>query len=116
MPDDDAAVVCRFVEDLIVPEAHWTIEQLSRRHGESRMPQDIVQSRRNAPRAECVKKYLIGIGRFVCVEFVEEVVTGVCGIYQLREFATQHVELRVLEYFDSREITILSVEIYLLIG
>ena len=116
MPNDNAAVVRRFVEDLIVPEAHWSIEQLSRRDNESRMPQDIVQSLGNAPCSERVKKYLVRIGRFVCVEFVEEVMTGMRRIYQLGEFATQHLELRVVEHFDSREVAILAVKVYLLIG
>src|SRR6185295_16754916 len=116
MPDHDAAVMRRFVEYLIVPEAYWSIEQLSRRDSESRMPQDVVQSRRDAPCSECVKEYLIGIGRFVCVEFVKQVVTGMCGIYQLGELAAQGFDLRFVEYFNSREVAVFFVEVYLLLG
>jgi hypothetical protein len=42
MPDDYATMMRRFVKDLIVPKAHWTIEQLRRRDYKSRMPQKIV--------------------------------------------------------------------------
>ena len=116
MPDDDAAVVCRFVEDLIVPEAHWSIEQLSCRDDECRIPQEVVQAWCYAPCSECVKEDLVGIGRFVCVEFVKQVMTWVCGIDQFCKLAAQNVELRLVEHFDSREVTVLAVEIYLFIA
>src|ERR1043165_648632 len=116
MPDHDAAVMCGFVEDLIVPEANYSIEQLSRRNSESRMPQDVVQSRRDAPCSEGVKEYLIGIGRFVGVEFVKQVMTGMRRIYELSELAPQRVDLRVVEHFDSREVAVFAVEVYLLLG
>ena len=116
MPDDDTTVMCRFVEDLIVPEAHWSIEQLSGCDDECRIPQEVVQAWGYAPCAECVEEDLIGIGGFVCVEFVEEMMTGVCGVYELCEFATQRVELRLVEHLDSREVAVLAVQIYLFIG
>jgi hypothetical protein len=42
VPDDYATMMRRLVEDLIVPEAHWTIEQLRRRDYKRGMPQKIV--------------------------------------------------------------------------
>ena len=55
VPDHDAAVMRRLVEDLIVPEPHWSIEQLRGGNDERRIPQHIVQARCYAPGAECVK-------------------------------------------------------------
>jgi hypothetical protein len=61
MPDHDAAMVRRLVENLIVPEAHWTIEQLRRCDYKSGMPQQIVQAGSYAPGAECMEEYPIGV-------------------------------------------------------
>ena len=83
MPDHYATVMRRFVEDLVVPETHWSIEQLCGRDNKSRVPQQIVQSRRDAPRAERMKKYLLRVGGCVCIELVEQAVTGMLRIYQL---------------------------------
>jgi hypothetical protein len=54
-------MVRRLVENLIVPEAHWTIEQLRGCNYKSGMPQQIVQPASYAPRAERMEEYAIGI-------------------------------------------------------
>src|ERR1043165_1613616 len=65
MPDHDAAVMRGLVEDLIVPEAHCAFEQLSGRHGETRMPKHVVQTRQDSPGAERVEEDLFRIRRLV---------------------------------------------------
>jgi hypothetical protein len=61
VPDDYTTMMRRFIEDLIVPETHWTIDQLRRRNYKSRMPQKIVKTGSYAPGTERMKKYLPGI-------------------------------------------------------
>ena len=45
-------MVRRFAEELIVPEADRAIQQLAGGHDKSRMPQQIVESRRQSPRTQ----------------------------------------------------------------
>src|SRR5215510_3855320 len=99
----------RLVEDLIVPEAHWPIEQLRRRHYKRRMPEQIVQPRGDAPRAERVEEYLIGICRFVGIELVEQFVTGMRRIDQLRKFASQRNKLVVIQNAYPGQVSVLLV-------
>src|SRR5437868_4258832 len=73
MPCDYAAVMRRFGKQLIMPEAHRAAEQLRRRHSEGRIPQQIMKTRRNAPRAEGVKERRRRVCGFVRVEFVKQV-------------------------------------------
>jgi hypothetical protein len=62
VPDHYTAVMSGLVEDLIVPETHWTIEQLRGSNDERWIPQQVVKARRYAPRAERMEEYAIGIG------------------------------------------------------
>lgn len=79
MPDDDAAVMRRFVEDLIVPEAHSATEQLRRGNNKRRMPKHVVQTGLDTPRAQCMKQDLLRVRRLVRIELVKQFVTRMRG-------------------------------------
>jgi hypothetical protein len=58
MPRYDTTVMRRLAEQLVVPETDRTIEQLRCRNHEGRVPQQVVEGRRDTPGAEGVKEHL----------------------------------------------------------
>ena len=116
MPRDDAAVAGRLGKDLVVPEPHPATEQLRRRNRERRMPQQVVKTRRDTPRPERMKQYARGVGRFVAVELIEKMVSGMSRIGDRLELAAKGVDLFLVEYANAREIPVLVKERHLLVG
>jgi len=80
------------------------------------MPQQIMKRRRNPPRSQRVKEHSVWIVRLVRMEFVKEIVAGMILIDQLREVATQCVDLFVIEHSDACEISLLLEEFDLIVG
>src|SRR4026208_1241967 len=66
MPDNYAAMMGRFVEDLIVPEPDCATEQLRGGNNKRLVPEQIVQARLDTPRTQRMKEDAFGIGRLVC--------------------------------------------------
>jgi len=67
MPSDHSAVMRGLAEELVVPEANGSAQELRRGNGKSRMPEQIMKAGRDSPRAKGMKKHMIGIARFVGV-------------------------------------------------
>src|SRR5437660_1875510 len=61
MPGHYSAMMSRLAEELVVPEANRAAKKLHRRDGESRMPQEIVKSRRYPPCAQGMEQHVIRI-------------------------------------------------------
>src|SRR5262245_38742166 len=76
VPRDDAAVLRRLAEELIVPETDRALEQLRRGGQERWRPQKIVERGRRAPGAERVEEDRRRVARFVRVVLVEELAPG----------------------------------------
>src|ERR1051325_6987790 len=116
MPGDDAPMVRRLYEEVIVPKPHGAAQQSRRRDEHGRMPQQIMKRRGNPPRAQRVKEHSVWMSRLVRMEFVKEIVAGMILIDQFREVATQCVDLFVIEHSDACEISLLVEEFDLIIG
>ena len=97
MPRHHTAVTRRLAEQLVVPEANRTIEQLRCRNDEGRVPQQVVEGRRDAPRTERVKEHLRRVGGLVGVKLVEKRVLRVSRIGKCRQVRTQSVDLGIRE-------------------
>src|SRR5688500_19648600 len=95
MPNNDAAVMSRLVEYLIVPKPDRAFEQLRSRDGKSRVPKKIVKSLRNSPAAQSMKEYFLRVSRFVRVEFVKKRVARMRWIDECHYFVSQSVDLFV---------------------
>ena len=116
VPGDDAAMLGRLAEELIVPEADRPAEQLAGRHGERRVPEDVVKAGSNSPRAQGVKQHRVGLARFVGVVLVPQLVAGMLGLEELGQLAAQLVDLLVGEDPHAGQIAVLVVEGDLLVG
>ena len=92
---------------LVVPEADASVEELRGGLQERGAPQDVVEPRFDAPGAEGVEKDRRGVPGFVGVELVEEVVAGLGGIHEARQFLAQGFDLTVGENADTREVAVL---------
>ena len=99
-----------------MPEADRSAEQLRRRNGEGRVPEQIVEPRRDPPRAQGVEQDRVRIARFVGVVLVEQLVTGMCRIEETFELHPQHVHLAVVQKADTRQIALPVVEVQLLVA
>src|SRR2546429_297140 len=86
VPGDNAAVVCRLAEELVMPKPHRAVEQLRCRDRESPVPEQVMKTRRDSPGTKCMKKYLVRIRGFVRMELVEEFITTARWISQVGEF------------------------------
>ena len=104
VPRDHAAVARGLAEQLVVPEAHRAAEELRRRHGEARVPQQVVERGRDAPR----------VCRFVRVVFVEELPERVARLHQPAQLGAQTLDLLGAQHAHARQITVLAVELDLL--
>jgi hypothetical protein len=82
MPRDDASVIGRFAEQLIVPEPDGTAQQLRCRNSERSMPEQIVEPGRNPPRSQSVKQDSVRIGGLVGMVLVPEFAPVVLRIEQ----------------------------------
>ena len=71
MPSDYTAMSSGLAKQLVVPETHGTAQELRRRDGELRMPQNIMKARRDAPRTERVKEFAVSLIGFVAMKFVK---------------------------------------------
>src|SRR5262245_51045553 len=49
VPGDNATMPGRLAEELVMPEADGSAQELAGRHGEARLPQDVVKPWRNPP-------------------------------------------------------------------
>src|SRR5436853_4253572 len=65
MPSHDTTMVRRLAKELIVPEAHRTIEQLRGANSESSVPEQVMKTGCDAPGAKGMKEYGIWIGGLV---------------------------------------------------
>src|SRR4051794_10573799 len=97
VPEHNAAMMCRLVEDLIVPEAHRTADQLRRRHREAGMPEDVMQTRQNTPRTESVEEDLVRIRGLVRVELIEQAIAWMAWINEVEHFAAEHFDLFIIQ-------------------
>ena len=70
MPRYDAPMLCRLAEQLVVPEPGSALQQLRRCRRHDGVPQNVVESRRQPPRAERVEQDLGRVFALVAVVFV----------------------------------------------
>src|SRR5437764_887361 len=110
MPRDDASVMGRLGKKLVVPKPDAAVEQLRRSLQECRMPQDVVEPGLDPPRAQRMKQNRPGDTRLVRVKFVEQVMAGMAGIHQPREFFPQRFNLRVVEDTNAGQVAVLVEE------
>ena len=61
MPGHDSAMMSRLAEELVVPEPNRSAKKLRGRDGECRMPQKIVKTWRDPPRAQGVEQHVIRV-------------------------------------------------------
>ena len=97
MPRDDAAVLGRLAEELVVPESHGPTQQLRRRREQRRMPEDVVQSGPDPPRAERMKQHRAGVARLVRVVLVPQLAAVVVGCDEFGQFGAQSFDLPLVE-------------------
>src|SRR5262249_1919992 len=67
VPGPNSPVTGGFAEQLVVPKANAAAQQLRRRNGDSRVPQQVVKAWRDPPGAERMEQHMVGIGRLVRV-------------------------------------------------
>ena len=116
VPGDHAAMPGRFAKELIVPEADCPAQQLRRGDGEGRVPEQIVEPRRDPPRAQGVEQDRVRIARFVGVVLVEQLVAGLRRTGKAFELCAKHVHLVVVQKANARQIALPMVELHLLVA
>ena len=116
MPCDNAAVLGRLAEELIVPESHGPAEQLAGRHRERRRPEHIMKAGRNPPRPQGMKQHFRRIDRFVGMKFVKQIVSGVLWIGQLGQLVAEDLDLPIVEHTHTGQIAVLVIERDLLVA
>lgn len=82
VPGDDSAVFGRFAEELVMPEPDGVSQQLRGGNAERRMPEQVVEARRNPPGSQSVKEDAVRIGGLVGVILVPEFASVVLRIKQ----------------------------------
>jgi len=115
MPGDNASVVWRLDEELVVPEAYRAAKQLRGGHEKRGIPEQVMECFADTPCSESVKEDAVGIGGFVGVVFVEEV-ARCSGIHQVNEIVTERFDLIVIEHPHAGEVAIPAEEGYLFLG
>jgi len=60
MPSDDPPVMRGLAEQLVMPKAHRAAKQLGRRNCECRVPQQIVETCCDPPRAQSMEQNVVG--------------------------------------------------------
>src|SRR5882724_1000092 len=110
MPGYATTMKRRLAEELIVPETDRPFKQLRRRHGERRVPQQIVKRRRDPPRAQRVKERSRRVRRFIRVIFVEQVISLLRRIDERRELLSQYLDLFMAQHSDARDVAVFFVE------
>ena len=110
MPGHDTAVPRRFAEELVVPESHGAAQQLAGRHHKRRVPQQIVESRRDPPGPEGVEQHGIRVGRLVRVILVPQFVPRMIRLEEHVEFAAQRFDLLVGQHAHARQVAVPLVE------
>lgn len=112
VPGDHPAMPGGFAEELVVPEVDRAAYKLAGWDSDGRVPDQVMKRGGDTPSAQGVEKDAVGIGRFVGVEFVEEVVSGVFGVHDSGQFLNQTIGLffckaahsgdiaKIMEVFD----------------
>jgi hypothetical protein len=72
-------------KQLVMPKPDGTIEQLAGRHQKWRVPQNIVETRTQSPRAQGMEQHLVRIRRFIPVILVPQFLTVVAVIKKLTQ-------------------------------
>src|SRR5206468_3726590 len=116
MPRHDAPMMRGLAEQLVMPKAHGPAQQLRRGHQKRRIPEQVMKTRRDAPRAQRMKEHRPGISRFVRMEFVEESVAGMIRTDELRELSAQRFDLLVIQHASAGEVAMRVEERDLLFG
>ena len=106
VPGDHAAVLRRLAEELVVPEPHGAVEQLARRHRERRIPEDVVERRRDPPGPEGMEQHPARVGRLVGVVLVPQFLALVVRVEQPGELASQPLDLVVVEQADPGDVAV----------
>src|ERR1700676_1636212 len=71
MPGHNSAMMRRFAEELVVPEANCSAKKLRGWGCKCRMPEEIVKPWRYAPCAQRMEQHVIGIAGLIRVIFVK---------------------------------------------
>jgi hypothetical protein len=93
----------RLHEELIVPEAYGALEELARRDGDGRVPEEIVEAGRDPPGAEGMEEHRVGLFRLVLMPLVEEARARMRGIEERGELLAQSFDLGIVEHGNSQE-------------
>jgi hypothetical protein len=110
MPRDHSAVFSGFAKKLIVPEPYPSAQKLARRHRKRRVPEYIVEARRDSPCSECVEQDAGRVRRFVGVVLVKQFVAGVVWVEKALKFGPQFFDLLVSKDANPAQVAILVVE------
>src|SRR3990172_1799756 len=89
VPGHDASEMRRLHEELVVPEAHSSPEELTRGNDDCDVPEEIVERGRDAPGAERVKENAARLARLVRMPLVEEVSSGMLQVEKGLELRAQ---------------------------
>jgi hypothetical protein len=97
VPRHDAPVVRRLAKELVVPKADWAVEQLRCWRQERWVPENVMQSRLNPPRAERMKQDGVRIARFVAVILVPQLGAVVARLHEIGQFCPESFDLALVE-------------------
>jgi hypothetical protein len=116
VPGNDAAVPGRLREELVVPEADPSAQQLLGGADESWIPKKVMEAGLNPPRSQRVEQDRIRIGGFVRMILVEQRVSRVTRVCQPRQFFSKLIHLPVVQKTDTAHVPVFSKVGHLLIG
>ena len=97
VPGHDASEMGGLHEELVVPEAHSSPEELARGNEDGGVPEEIVERGRDAPGAERVEENAARLAGLVRVPLVEEVGSGMLRAEKWLELGAQELDLVVVE-------------------
>jgi len=101
MPGHYSAMMSRFAEELVVPEANRSAKKLRCWGCKCRMPEEIMKTGRYPPCAQRMEQHVIRIIRLVRVIFVKQISLLDLCVKQSIQFAPEHSHLFVRQNADS---------------
>ena len=110
VPGDHPAMPGRLAEKLVVPEPHRPPQELRRRDGDRRVPEQVVEPRLDPPGPEGVEEDRPRVGRLVGVILIPEVSPGVVGLEPLGQLPSKRLHLIVIQDFDPGDVAVLLEE------
>ena len=106
MPGYDASDMRRFHEELVVPEAYLSVEELAGGNEDGGVPEEVVERGRDAPGAEGVEENSARLAGLVRVTLVEEVSSGMLRVEKRLELGAQELDLVVFQDLDAGQKTV----------